>query len=113
VQVEQKKGQYQKILLPFFCSDIFQEQQDPVVLQLEHAEPPASPDEILNPNAVKSTFIGLTFSIKSLLTIYLKLSTVYLLSVSLGSSRAIDKEGPPQPPSFKKIRIGATSLPLK
>lgn len=65
-----KKGQYQKILLPFFCSDIFQEQQDPVVLQLEHAEPTATPDETLNPNAVKSTFIGLTFSIKSLLTIY-------------------------------------------
>jgi len=48
----------------------FQEQQEPVVLQLEHAELKATPDEPLNPNVVKSTFIGLTFSMKSLLTTY-------------------------------------------
>jgi hypothetical protein len=65
-----KKGNIKKIILPFFYSDVFQEQQDPVVLQLEHPELKSTPDESLNPNVVKSTFIGLTFSIKSLLTTY-------------------------------------------
>ena len=35
------------------------------------------------------------------------------MSDSLGSSRAIANEGPPHPPSFKKIRIGAASRSLK
>ncbi|MDL1963189.1 MAG: hypothetical protein LWW98_02435 [Deltaproteobacteria bacterium] len=65
-----KKRAISKIDIALFCSDIFQEQQDPAVLQLEHPEPTSIPDETLNPIGVKSTFIDLIFSIKSLLTIY-------------------------------------------
>jgi len=35
------------------------------------------------------------------------------LSRSLGSSRASASDGPPHPPSFKKILIGETVFPLK
>ncbi len=56
---------------------------------------------------------GLAFSSNSLSMINLKPFTSYELSVSLGSSRAIANEGPPQPPSFRKMRMGTISRPLK
>jgi len=85
-------------------------------LRLPHDEhPEASPPNstlelILNPYPRKSTVTGFAFSSKSLSMINLKPFTSYTLSVSLGSSRAIANEGPPHPPSLRKIRIGTTSL---
>ena len=83
--------------------------------QPEHdaAGPKSMPELILNPYPKKSTVTGLAFSSKSLSMINWKPLTSYTLSVSLGSSRAIANEGPPQPPSFKKIRMGTTSRSLK
>ena len=56
---------------------------------------------------------GLAFSSNSLSKINLKPFTSYELSVSLSSSRAIANEGPPQPPSFRKMRMGTISRSLK
>ena len=92
----------------------------PQLLDVPQPEHPALPnalksipEEILKPYSAKSTFMGCAFSRKSLSIIYLNPSISYVLSVSLGSSRAMAKEGPPQPPSFKKILMGVTSLSLK
>jgi len=65
------------------------------------------------PISTKSTFMGLTFSIKSLSTMYWKPSMSKTWSVSFGSSRANAREGPPQPPELRKTRMGEASLPLK
>ena len=54
--------------------------------------------------------MGSASFINFLSTMYLKPSISKTLSVSLGSSRAMARDGPPHPPSFKKIRIGLTSL---
>ena len=62
---------------------------------------------------MKSMDTGLAFSSNSLSKINLKPFTSYELSVSLGSSRAIANEGPPQPPSFRKMRMGTMSRSLK
>jgi hypothetical protein len=66
-----------------------------------------------NPISTKSTLMGLTFSMKSLSTIYWKPSMSNTSSVSFGSSRANAREGPPQPPELRKTRMGEASLPLK
>lgn len=57
--------------------------------------------------------MGCAFSRRLLSTRYLKPSISKTLSLSLGSSRAIPRDGPPHPPSLRKIRMGVTSLPLK
>jgi len=62
---------------------------------------------------MKSMDTGLAFSSNSLSKINLKPFASYELSVSLGSSRAIANEGPPQPPSFRKMRMGTMSRSLK
>ena len=62
---------------------------------------------------MKSIDTGLAFSSNSLSIINLKPFTSYELSVSLGSSRAIANDGPPQPPSFRKMRMGTMSRSLK
>ncbi len=89
------------------------EQQEPVVPQLEHPDVKSIPQSTLKPLTRKSTLIGLTFSKKSLSTMYLKPSISKTLSVSFDSSRAIAILGPPHPPSFRKIRMGETCFPLK
>ena len=62
---------------------------------------------------MKSMDTGLAFSSNSLSKINLKPFTSYELSVSFGSSRAIANDGPPQPPSFRKMRMGTMSRSLK
>ena len=83
--------------------------------QLEHddAGPKSMLELILNPYPKKSTVTGLAFSSKSLSMINWNPLTSYTLSVFLGSSRAIANEGPPHPPSLRKIRIGTISRSLK
>jgi hypothetical protein len=89
------------------------EQQEPVVPQLEQPDVKSIPQSTLKPLTRKSTLIGSAFIMNSLSTTYLKPSISKTSSVSFDSSRAIAKLGPPHPPSFKKIRMGETSLPLK
>ncbi len=87
-----------------------------LVPQPEHSDaaaPKSTPQLSVKPISVKSTLTGWTFSKNSLFTIYLKPSISKTWSPSLDSSRAIASEGPPHPPAFRKIRIGATSLSLK
>ncbi len=82
--------------------------------QAEQADGPNSILELmLNPYPKKSTLTGLAFSKNSLSIINWNPFISCTSSVSLGSFRAIANEGPPHPPSFKNIRIGAISLPLK
>lgn len=93
--------------------NLFYVQQEPVVPQLEQAELKSMPQSSLNPYIWKSTLMGLAFSKNSLLTIYVYPSISKDWSVSAGSSRAMASPGPPHPPSFKNMRTGFTSLPLK
>jgi len=88
--------------------------QPPLALpQLEQLESNSMLELILNPYPIKSIDTGWAFSSNSLSIINLKPFTSYELSVSLGSSRAIANDGPPQPPSFKKMRMGTISRSLK
>jgi hypothetical protein len=57
--------------------------------------------------------MGFAFSRRSLSTRYWNPSTSKTLSLSFGSSRAIPRDGPPHPPSFRKILMGVASFPLK
>ena len=67
----------------------------------------------LKPYSMKSIFTGFAFSMNALSAINLKPLMSKTSSESFGSSRAISKEGPPQPTSLRKIRIGEISLPFK
>ena len=110
-----KKRQHPGVL-PFNLQAILNDH--PQLLPLPHDEHPAAWPKsmlelILNPYPRKSTVTGLAFSSKSLSRINWKPFTSYRLSLSLDSSRAIANEGPPHPPSLRKIRIGTTSRSLK
>ena len=110
-----KKGNTRRCCLFYLQSELVDHPQLLPLPHDEHAEagPNSMLELILNPYPRKSTVTGLAFSSNSLSMINWKPFTSYTLSLSLGSSRAIANEGPPHPPSLRKIRIGVISRPLK